>query len=836
MANPLSIYADRAEDVGPFAEPGSTATLAEFLKAQSIASGDANDEARRQVEAGDAFGRGVVAAYRQNRLANFTSSQDAAMAEAADHRIKTVQDQTGVQLQNPFRDGYFREATERLDAAGGAGNLQDNRYAGIIAEQRRIFDEKMGEVIANFPDKAPALNFGQPIEDQARAITQAAEYAGDHAEGGLLASFVGGAAAAVRDPLQMTALLATGGESVAGTALARIGWTALRQGLLNAGIAAVEQPSVQEWRADAGIRSGVVPSLENIGMNFVIGGVLGGAVHGGVELVRAEKEALIRVATGAGRPGDIETAAKGLGVPIDADTAATIKAAEADVAHAALARSDLPGGILPGDRSIFEGLPARFEGLSQLQLADLAAVGERFTLDADARAVSLGREVEALARDRAGLAPRTARSDALSAEISQLDRDLQSVNDRITAHRPPTDPETDARLAVIDQDLAMHGLRAADRDRLIAERRQIQETVAVTAPQDTGELASLAQERLGLERALSRKRSDLTRLEKAVTNRESDLGAREADIGRRQSALAQKRSSDVAYVENEMRRAITRYAREGYNLDLSPADAREMAQLVLTARGDELPAMLSDLGRTLRFRAWASDAEAGATQALRHAEDPLNEPRAPTVGIGTAAPDIAGAERVMQHFEGRPIDGVAVLRASPEMIEGALRSRDPGIVQSGRLAALSDEAWSMVADGRVPPEHGIIAAELSPDISFDAVILSRLADARPADVTEARLIAADEIEREASRRQRAEIALAESHSAVPAEPVPHPAALSREPSSVAAALPDGSRRDVMDLVPMLRDDGTVLLATPEAVAAIADHETGLANLVRACNL
>lgn len=807
MANPLAIYADRPEDVGPFAAPGSTATLAEFLKAQDAAGvNDIEAEAKSQVALGEKFSAGVVAAYRQNRLANFTSSQDAAMAEAADHRIKTVQDQTGVQLENPFRDGYFREATERLDAAGGAGNLQDNRYAGIIAEQRRIFDEKMAEVINSFPDKAPALNFGQPIEDQAKAITQAAEYDGDHAEGGLLAAFVGSAAAAARDPLQLAALLASGGESAAGTALARIGWTALRQGLLNAGIAAVEQPSVQEWRADAGIRSGVVPSLENIGMNFVIGGVLGGTVHSGVELVRAEKEALIRVATGAGKPGDIETAARGLGVTIDADTAATIKTAEADLQHATVARDTAP-----------EGLP-------------------------------------------------------------------------------------------------------------------------------------------------------------------------------------------------------------------EPAGV--------------------DLER----------------QAFRHAEDPAREPPPALASPAAVAPDVPAAERVMAGFEARPIDGVAALRQSPELIEGALRSDLPDVVQSGRLASLSDEAWSMVAAGRTPPEHGIIAGELSPDPSFDAVILSRLSDARPENATEARLIAADTIEREASRRERAAAGQAEkpatsaprsprgraaadpqtwslfealaregglkpdpelqaifgtargplvrkngrtlddalrlakdrgymfdpadvsgaegrvtlrdfldhldgesrgdrryrldhlppeqntaerdahtilqrlydevAHSSgdanvsidkaienrvvqimtregegdvlsaferaimedaeryegiasarqnhselskidgwdIPFEGEPTPRDGGRDPSagrtgqqpgaggsrtdgatardagggngasgdqpvkSVAIEMPDGTRRDVMDLVPMLRDDGTVLLATPEAVAAMADHETGLANLVRACNL
>lgn len=49
-------------------------------------------------------------------------------------------------------------------------------------------------------------------------------------------------------------------------------------------------------------------------------------------------------------------------------------------------------------------------------------------------------------------------------------------------------------------------------------------------------------------------------------------------------------------------------------------------------------------------------------------------------------------------------------------------------------------------------------------------------------------------------------------------------------------MPDGTRRDVIDLVPMLREDGTVILSTPEAVALIGDHQEGLANLIKGCRL
>lgn len=328
-----------------FGEPGSNATMAEVLKGLDRSN---NPDFAAINQRGEDFGAGVVAAYRQNRLVNFTSSQDAAMAEATDHRIAIVQAQTGIVLENPFRSGYFGEASRRVDEAGGAGNLQDNRYASIIAQQRAVFEERFNEVLTNFPDKAKALDFGQSIEDQAKAISAAADHDGENHSGGLLASLVGGVAASARDPLQVAALFATGGESVAGTALARIGWNALRQGLLNAGLSAVEQPAVQEWRRDIGVKNGIVPSLENVGMNFLFGAIIGGAVHGGVELVRADRAALTRVMDGTGTAADVEAGARALGVTLDPETRAALGMAEADGAHAVTARADLPEGLPAG--------------------------------------------------------------------------------------------------------------------------------------------------------------------------------------------------------------------------------------------------------------------------------------------------------------------------------------------------------------------------------------------------------------------------------------------------------------------------------------------------------
>lgn len=571
MADPLGIYTVRDEAASPFGVPGGNDTFGEFLKGLHEAS-DPNAEARSQIDMAEKFQAGVTAAYRKVHLAEGINSNFNAMAEAADHRIRTVQEQTGVVLENPFRNGYFREASERVTNAGGEGNIQDNRYQTIIAEQRKIFDERIDEVTRQFPDKAKALQFFQPVEAQAHAIAQGAEHDGEHAD--LLPSLVGGFGAAMRDPVQAAALLASGGESLAGTALARIGWTALRQGLLNAGISAVEQPAVQQWRSEAGLRNGVVPGLENVGMNFVFGAIAGGVIHGGIELVRADRAALARVAEGLAKPGDIETAAKALGVKIDADTAATIKAAEADQAHAALARADAPEGLPPG--------------------------------------------------------------------------------------------------------------------------------------------------------------------------------------------------------------------------------------------------LVGDVER----------------QALRHAEDPAHEPPPMLASRPEVKPDVPQAEATMARFDAAPLDGVEALRRDPRLVEGALHSESPGMAQAGRLAALSDQAWSMVRTGRATPEHGIIVGELSPDPAYDASVLARLADARPETAAEARLIAADAIEGE-SRRLEATLAARRESSA--GRPENSAGAAPEKPQATPEA-PQGQQTpsDVIDLVPLLREDGTVMLLNREQAAALADRETGFADLVRSC--
>lgn len=299
-----------------------------------------DDEIRK---ADEIMSRGFWAAERQTRLVDTINGRQNALAEAADNRIATIRQQTGVELENPFRGGYANEARERiggrLDAAGGLDESE------LPVAQRDIFNEKVDELAQNFPDKAAALNFGQSFEDQARAIAASAEQGNKEGEGGFLAQLAGGMWGSRRDPLFVGSLLIGPGLSQASTALARVAYGALKQGLYNAGLQLAAQPAVQAWRAEIGEKSGVVPALETVGLAFLSGAIPGAGIEGVRALSRPAKQSLERIATGAPHTGDVEAVAHGLGLKLDDDAARMVKTAEADMASDAEAIGGRPPGV-----------------------------------------------------------------------------------------------------------------------------------------------------------------------------------------------------------------------------------------------------------------------------------------------------------------------------------------------------------------------------------------------------------------------------------------------------------------------------------------------------------
>lgn len=291
----------------------------------------------------DRFRAGVVAAERQTRLVEIITARENALAEAEANRIETVRRLTGVQLENPFEGGYAEEANRRVNARGLHGNDRD---AARAEERRNIFNEKIGELKQSFPEHAGALDFfGQPLEDQATAIAKGAAYDGEHSNAGVFASLIGGLWGSRRDPLFIASLFFGPEASAAKTVIGKIGMGALSSALYNAGLQALAQPAVQQWRAEIGERHGVYPALENVGMAALIGAVPGAAIEGIRALAQPAKAALGRMVDGTASPADVETAAKGLGVTLDDDTRRALNVAADDTPAQAAAIGDRPPGI-----------------------------------------------------------------------------------------------------------------------------------------------------------------------------------------------------------------------------------------------------------------------------------------------------------------------------------------------------------------------------------------------------------------------------------------------------------------------------------------------------------
>ncbi|MGY3392929.1 hypothetical protein ACVWW6_005520 [Bradyrhizobium sp. USDA 3311] len=295
----------------------------------------------------EALRTSIVAAERQTRLVDTINARENALSEAAEHRIRIVREQTGIQLENPFRGGYELDARERLGVAlTGADPIS---LSHVPRAQVDIFNERVDEAATRFPDKAGALTFGQSLEQQAQAIASSAAYDGEHAPStgvdGFMASVIGGMWGSRRDPLFLGTLFAGPGVETAGSTVAKIGWGAIKQGLFNAGVQAAAQPTVQDWRATIGERSGIAPALENVGMAFLFGAIPGAGIEGVRALTAGEKASIARIAGGAATPEDVHTAAAGLGIKLDAATEAEIRTAAADRTNQAHAIGEPPAAI-----------------------------------------------------------------------------------------------------------------------------------------------------------------------------------------------------------------------------------------------------------------------------------------------------------------------------------------------------------------------------------------------------------------------------------------------------------------------------------------------------------
>lgn len=310
----------------------SASAIASKIGTESFLPGIAARAVGSVIDNPKAYTRLLMAAEKQALFVDNMASVDVAREETYDRRIKSIAAATGVTLENPERWGYQQEArrTLRQDylASGGQGV---DETGGVPAYRRRLFDQKVAELRAAHPDKLDEIPTGD-TGAEARGVAKGAEEEMQAAGAGLdpvasaVTGFVGGLAGQRRDPLFVGSMFFGPTTAVGKSVIGRIASAGLRQGFFNAGIAAVEQPAVQAWRDEVGLRSGVTPALENVGMAFLFGAIPGAVIKGVGEAVRAP---VTRTLRGEASAAEADTALKALGVELPEPERAAIRVAEA---------------------------------------------------------------------------------------------------------------------------------------------------------------------------------------------------------------------------------------------------------------------------------------------------------------------------------------------------------------------------------------------------------------------------------------------------------------------------------------------------------------------------
>ena len=302
---------------------------------------------------GEAWSDMAGASFDMMRFRDNANASDEAIIAAYERRNKAIYDATGVELKNPayiYQDNWRPRgaATYSMETEGEQIRARSD---ALLAEWRG----RTAELAAQHPDQA-ALFADTAMED-ARAITRAAGEAFDEASarpelgfaGRLTATLAGGGAGMMRDPVQVSTIMAGAPASAGATVAARIGRVFLYEAAINAGVEGLVQTMAEPWRRDAGAPSTWQDVFLNVGLAGAVGGIAGGAIQGGAELYRAlgmageAAEAADRLVAGAARPGDAEAVAAATGRPLtETDRAVLARAFEDDAMDGFTAPADAP--------------------------------------------------------------------------------------------------------------------------------------------------------------------------------------------------------------------------------------------------------------------------------------------------------------------------------------------------------------------------------------------------------------------------------------------------------------------------------------------------------------
>lgn len=101
------------------------------------------------------------------------------------------------------------------------------------------------------------------------------------------------------------------------------------------------------------------------------------------------------------------------------------------------------------------------------------------------------------------------------------------------------------------------------------------------------------------------------------------------------------------------------------------------------------------------------------------------------------------AKKNLQEGSGDVIDTARILRERPDLLDGSVPTSSDQMRRARALARLSDDAWSMVLNRQVAPQHAAAVGELVQDPAMHAPIMGELAKVDDLSARQARLLVAD---------------------------------------------------------------------------------------------
>lgn len=298
------------------------------------------------VERPQVYKRIFDASWQAQTYVENSNARQWAENESLSRIIGAVKSASGIRLDNPQEGGFEDEgavlARERLGDGYGAARAQGPR--ALDPYRMQAFEQRLAQLVESDPKIADAVAVAKidfsPIMVTRRAEMDLQATFGDagSAIGAMGAAIGGGVAPSFRDPINAAGLFLGAGPSAAKTVAGRIASVALREGLVNAGITAAQQPFVQDYRREAGLEAGLGEAIQNIALALGVGGVLGGGVQGVRDIVG-------RATRGELAPADLRQAIDRAGLELPADERAALQVAERADADDALAMRDAPTGI-----------------------------------------------------------------------------------------------------------------------------------------------------------------------------------------------------------------------------------------------------------------------------------------------------------------------------------------------------------------------------------------------------------------------------------------------------------------------------------------------------------